>query len=376
MIVTQAEKPHRPPPLSLEGICHTRTWNVYSEEESSLIKLIQSVIHSSASIIEQIFSCSLKEGVELGIEHPEQPFFNRPVRLIRGNPETAVFGFEVTSPSGEVTEMVVKIGKIRKAELLSLQKNLPVPKLEEVVYLIKGNMNRFAVSVRDVEERESIPIAFVMRHGGQTLKHYLQKDLTLKMRVAIATELLRLLQQFEEEDVIHRDLKPDNILIQEKENLFLIQFIDLGCSRTLGVEEGGAILSAAGAELYKSPEEREGDAISRRGHLADVWSLGLVLFQIFEGRGNLNLEKISADSLFAYCNSQGIDDYKVELVEFSEKTPKFWRQAIKDCLEVNVEDRPGAGEIYEELMTSKRRRPAKHPRTEETTPNSRNLRPR
>ena len=88
----------------------------------------------------------------------------------------------------------------------------------------------------------------------------------------LATDLMH------KHNIFHRDIKPDNILILDK-NEMLVCIADLGlaCRR----EDLNALNSKCGTPGYVDPEVLEGTAFSTR---SDVYSLGVLLFNLITGR--------------------------------------------------------------------------------------------
>ncbi|GAX81530.1 hypothetical protein CEUSTIGMA_g8958.t1 [Chlamydomonas eustigma] len=92
--------------------------------------------------------------------------------------------------------------------------------------------------------------------------------------------------------LLHRDLKPDNCLIDEKR---YVKVADLGLGKDLGVE-GKRAYSKAGTPGYMAPEvfHSQGKATGGYTFSADVWSLGIILWQMVDG----DLPKWSGNSWY------------------------------------------------------------------------------
>lgn len=133
--------------------------------------------------------------------------------------------------------------------------------------------------------------------------------------------------------IIHRDLKPENILLQKcnENNFYLTKLIDFGLSNT---NEGNIKLkTACGSPCYAAPEMIAGKMYN--GELADIWSLGVVLFAMV--CGYLPFEDENTSILYK------------KILRGKYETPNYLSFDIKDLLknilEVNPEKRYNVNEI-------------------------------
>lgn len=77
---------------------------------------------------------------------------------------------------------------------------------------------------------------------------------------------------------MHRDIKPDNILINKKG---FVKVTDFGISKQYGGEETEKARTFVGTLTYMSPERMEGENYSYAG---DIWSLGIMLIELVTGK--------------------------------------------------------------------------------------------
>jgi serine/threonine protein phosphatase PrpC len=114
-------------------------------------------------------------------------------------------------------------------------------------------------------------------HAGQTLEERLKRPIGLKEGLGIATRLTRAVAALHRLDVIHRDVKPDNVILTGDGSLKLI---DLGVARLPRVDEF-ADNEIPGTPSYLAPEMFAGNA----GDAAtDQFALGVTLWRIFAGQ--------------------------------------------------------------------------------------------
>src|SRR5262249_44252368 len=98
--------------------------------------------------------------------------------------------------------------------------------------------------------------------------------LPLERAVRLAKQLARALAGAHVQGVIHRDLKPDNVLVDDAENAYITDF---GIARSLG----GVALTRTGMVVgtpnYLSPEQARGEEVDGR---SDLYTLGIMLFEM------------------------------------------------------------------------------------------------
>ncbi len=114
---------------------------------------------------------------------------------------------------------------------------------------------------------------------GETLKDRIRRNVRLPVSEAIAyaIEIARALGAAHEHHIVHRDVKPQNVLIDEEG---AAKVTDFGIARTLhqeGLTADGRVL---GTTDYVSPEQALGHAVSGQ---SDLYSLGIVLFEMLTG---------------------------------------------------------------------------------------------
>ena len=138
------------------------------------------------------------------------------------------------------------------------------------------------VPIYDVNEFEGTPYLVMRFVDGQTLREFsnkYKKPLRLPTLLTIMRAVTSALAYAHQKSVLHRDVKPSNILLGNDGNVYLMDF---GLARI--VAEADLTLSrdrVVGTPTYISPEQAKGESLDER---SDIYSLGIVLYEMLTGR--------------------------------------------------------------------------------------------
>jgi serine/threonine-protein kinase len=139
------------------------------------------------------------------------------------------------------------------------------------------------VPVFDVGEAEGVVYLTMPRVVGESLRDLLGRErrLGVTRTVGLVAEVGRALDAAHRAGVIHRDVKPENVLLEGKEQRALLT--DFGIARTAALD-GPAVTAAGlvmGSPQYMSPEQMRGDADI--GFATDLYALGAMAFEMLAG---------------------------------------------------------------------------------------------
>lgn len=137
------------------------------------------------------------------------------------------------------------------------------------------------VPIYDFGEQDGNPYIVMRLMSGGTLHDRLQQNrLTYEEIVKIITLIASALDYAHEIGIVHRDIKPGNILFDTRGEP---QIVDFGLSKIFNDTNNFNLTRAnlVGTPYYMSPEQSDGKALN---HLTDVYSLAVILFQICNGR--------------------------------------------------------------------------------------------
>ncbi len=148
--------------------------------------------------------------------------------------------------------------------------------------LAAGGLNHSGiVSVYDSGEESNSPYIVMELITGESLRQLLQKGLIPQARaLEIIEGILQALEYSHKEGIVHRDIKPGNIMITESGD---IKVMDFGIARA--TDDIGATMTntwnVVGTAQYLSPEQATGEMADGR---SDLYSLGCLMYELLTGR--------------------------------------------------------------------------------------------
>lgn len=138
--------------------------------------------------------------------------------------------------------------------------------------------------------REGLPYLVMEYVDGERITDYcLQRDLSVEQRIRLFLEVCQAVEYAHDQQVLHRDIKPGNVLVTTEGK---VKLLDFGIARILRPDKQGPDnqLGAGSEQLtgtpllsfeYASPEQVRGERV---GFASDIYSLGVLLYVLIEGR--------------------------------------------------------------------------------------------
>ncbi len=200
------------------------------------------------------------------------------------------------------------------------------------------------IPIYNVESEAKLPYLVMRYVPGMTLHQWIMHhgipDVATILRVA--GQMADGLQAAHRRGLVHRDVKPGNVLVGE--NIERVWITDFGLARaadSVTLSQTGVI---AGTPHYMSPEQARGEAID---HRSDLFSFGCVLFFLSTGQ-----PPFDADNTLAVLH-QIVSKTPRSLTEFRDDLPPRFVRLVHDLLQRPVARRPqDCGEVTEAIDTS------------------------
>ncbi|MCI0486581.1 MAG: serine/threonine protein kinase, partial [Blastocatellia bacterium] len=121
---------------------------------------------------------------------------------------------------------------------------------------------------------------------GESLRNIIQRRAPLDQSLAaeIISQVCAALDEAHRHDIVHRDIKPDNIVVTETTRGLRVKVLDFGIAKLLDLSTTTGVLTqtgvAVGTPYYMSPEQCMGEELDGR---SDIYSIGIVLYEMLSG---------------------------------------------------------------------------------------------
>ena len=266
-------------------------------------------------------------------------------------PGTIIGRYEIRSQLG-----AGGMGEVYLARDIELDRMVALKILPATVAADQQRMRRFVqeaksasslnhqniITIYEIGEADSTRFIATEFVEGITLRQHLKRGrLALAEVFEIAIQIASGLVAAHEAGIVHRDIKPDNIMLRSRDGF--VKVLDFGLvklteaipnttdaeapTRALVNTDAGTVM---GTVVYMSPEQARGKQIDAR---TDIWSLGVILYEMITGAPPFNGET-SADVIAAIVKSE-----PAPISRFAPETPERLEEIIGKALEKNVEDR-------------------------------------
>ena len=204
-----------------------------------------------------------------------------------------------------------------------------------------GLLHPNTVNVYDVGDEDGINYIVMELVDGITLKKYIEKKsrLSVKEAVSIAIQVAMGLEAAHNNGIIHRDIKPQNIMISKEGK---VKVTDFGIAKA--ATSNTITSNVMGSVHYTSPEQARGGYSDAK---SDIYSLGITLFEMLTGRVPFNGDTTVAIAI------KHIQEDLPSPAEFNEEIPISVEKIVLKCCQKSPDRRyQSAAELITDLKKS------------------------
>ena len=178
--------------------------------------------------------------------------------------------------------------------------------------------------------------AVMQYYPDGNLSNAIRQGLTAEQKEDIAVQLLEGVAFLHNHKVVHRDLKPGNILIVKDGNKIIPLITDFGLSKATTPTNGSMFANSfsGGTPRYSSPEQLQGKPLRFN---TDLWSYGAILYELFTGEQLFSAGSGAANT--AQADLEIYDKIVNGNVSALDKMPEKWRRVAERCLVVDAAKR-------------------------------------
>jgi len=184
-------------------------------------------------------------------------------------------------------------------------------------------------TVHDIDETDDGRLFIAMAfYEGETLKKRVERGrLPIGTAVEIAIQVAEGLERAHSADIVHRDIKPANLMLTRRDEVVIVDFGLAKLAGELSLTKSG---SSLGTPHYMSPEQARGNRVDGR---TDLWSLGVVLYEMLSGRRPFQGENGAAVARAI------LDDEPPALAELRPEAPPELGAIVAKALEKDADKR-------------------------------------
>jgi serine/threonine protein kinase/tetratricopeptide (TPR) repeat protein len=279
---------------------------------------------------------------------------------LRPSSEAAVKGqLEPGSMLGERYEILQLLGQggmgaVYKARDIELERTVALKlirsdlashpeilrRFKQELILAREVTHRNVIRIFDLGQASGVRYITMDYVEGQDLRALLNEKgkFSPEEAVPIFLQIAAALEAAHQAGVVHRDLKPQNVMVDKDGRVYVMDFGVARSLETPGMTQTGALM---GTPEYMSPEQAKGLKVDAR---SDLFSLGIIFYEMLSGASPFKADTAMA-TMFKRTRERA-----VPLAQAGSGVPVFLSDIVSKCLEIDQEQRyPSARAIIEDL---------------------------
>ncbi|HEX3375438.1 MAG TPA: serine/threonine-protein kinase, partial [Candidatus Acidoferrales bacterium] len=213
-------------------------------------------------------------------------------------------------------------------------------RFKQELILARDVTHRNVIRIFDLGQANGIKFITMEYVEGRDLRALLQEKgkVSPDEAVEIVAQICRALESAHSAGVVHRDLKPQNIMLDAKNRVYVMDFGIAHSLETPGMTQTGALM---GTPEYMSPEQAKGSKIDAR---SDLFAVGIIFYELLTG-----VSPYKADSAIATLLKRTLER-PLSPTEVDPAIPQSISDVVMNCLAIDREHRySSAREILEDL---------------------------
>jgi tetratricopeptide (TPR) repeat protein len=201
-------------------------------------------------------------------------------------------------------------------------------RFRQELVLARQITHKNVIRIFDLGQAEGIRYITMEYVEGQDLYSLLgSAQLPLERRVQIAREICKALEAAHEQGVVHRDLKPQNIMVDNNGRVLVMDFGIARSMEDVGLTHTGALV---GTPAFMSPEQAKGEKIDTR---TDLFSFGVIFYEMLTGKPPYESETLMGLLL------KRVQERPTAPIELDKQIPQALSDIVLKCLAVDREER-------------------------------------
>ena len=270
--------------------------------------------HRSSSAGDSLMAAVLPEGTEIGSRY-------RVVQLLGRGGMGAVYRVWDEELNRDVALKLIRPEIAADADVIE--------RFKREIQLSSRVTHKNVLRVYDLGEADGTRFLTMQFVEGRDLSSLIKElgPLPVPRLISLFRQICKGLQAAHEQGVVHRDLKPQNIMVEGTDNLLITDF---GLAKNLGASAMTEMGALMGTPAYMSPEQVRGQAVDKR---SDIYSLGVILYEMASGK-----TPFAGGSVFEVMMRR-LSTPPRPLGDLNPAIPAYLRKIVERCLAVEASAR-------------------------------------